>query len=154
MKTASNVAGTKALKSTSAMQSHRGFTLIELMIVVAIIGLIVGIAFPAYQDQIRTTRRADAMASAMTISNAMEKHFTETGSYDNVPASLERDLPWDGAGKFYTVDITPDGKNGFDITISPIAGTSQENDGDITLTSTGKKGWTGSDTGECWSKTC
>ncbi|MCB1615819.1 MAG: prepilin-type N-terminal cleavage/methylation domain-containing protein [Pseudomonadales bacterium] len=128
-----------------------GFTLIELMIVVAIIGIIVGVAWPAYQDQIRSTRRTDAMATAQTLANAMEKHFTETGTYVGFPAVYERDIPADAAQAYYTVDIVEDGKNGFDITLSPIAGTSQANDGDITLSSTGEKTWDGHN---CWSSVC
>jgi type IV pilus assembly protein PilE len=60
---------------------HQGFTLIELMVVVAIVGILAAIAIPSYQDSVSKSRRADAEVALLGLANAMERHFTETNSY-------------------------------------------------------------------------
>ncbi len=58
-----------------------GFTLLELMIVVAVIGIIATFAYPSYQESIKKSRRADAKGALMAFAGAMEKRFTLTNNY-------------------------------------------------------------------------
>lgn len=58
-----------------------GFTLIELMIVVVIIGILAGIAYPSYQNQVRKTKRADGKAALMELASRQEKYFSQCSSY-------------------------------------------------------------------------
>ena len=58
-----------------------GFTLIELMITVAIVGILASIAYPSYQDSVMKSRRADVKGVLLGLTNAMERRFTETNSY-------------------------------------------------------------------------
>lgn len=67
---------------------NRGFTLIEIVIVVAIIGLLAAIAIPSYQNQIRKTRRSDGHAALTNIAQRLERCYTVNGAY-NVAAGCD-----------------------------------------------------------------
>lgn len=79
----------------------RGFTLIELMIAVAVLGIIAAIAYPSYQEQIRKTRRSDAKAALMDAAAKAERHYTQFGNYGGtipIPATSENG--------YYTITLT------------------------------------------------
>lgn len=63
------------------MRRANGFTLIELMIVVLIIGILAAIAYPNYQEHVRRGQRAEARAQLMAAAQFMERTFTMTNSY-------------------------------------------------------------------------
>jgi type IV pilus assembly protein PilE len=69
----------------------RGFTLIELMVVLAIVGILLAIAVPAYSGQVRKTRRAEATARLQQIAVMQEKFRSENPGYTNLWARLGGD---------------------------------------------------------------
>ncbi|MEM9372847.1 MAG: type IV pilin protein [Planctomycetota bacterium] len=77
------------------MKRHEGFTLIELMITVAVIAIIAAIAYPAYTDQIVKTRRGDAKAALSATVQALERCYTRYAAYNNANCQTATDL---GAG--------------------------------------------------------
>lgn len=82
------------------MKTH-GFTLIELMITVAVLGIIAAIAYPSYQEQMSKTRRSDAKAALMDAAAKAERHYTQFGNYGGtipIPATSENG--------FYTIVLT------------------------------------------------
>lgn len=92
-----------------ASRNSGGFTLIELMIVVAIIGIIAAIAYPSYQQHVERTRARDAQGALMSLANALERYHTQNNTY--VGASVgaggifPAESPVDGSAKFYDLAI-------------------------------------------------
>jgi type IV pilus assembly protein PilE len=127
--------------------SNHGFTLIELMITIAIIAILAAIAYPSYQDSVRKTRRAAAQADLLQLSNFMERTFTENNIYN--PTSVA--LP-DLGTEQYTVafDSGEPTATTFVIEATPVAGSGQASDtcGTLSISNTGATGATGS--GDCW----
>jgi len=61
--------------------NKRGFTLIELMIVVAVMGILAAIAYPSYTDSVQKARRADGTAALMNAAQRMEVYYARNASY-------------------------------------------------------------------------
>ncbi|MBK1693625.1 pilus assembly protein PilE [Chromatium weissei] len=62
-------------------QMNTGFTLIELMIVVAIVGILAAIAYPSYQNSVQKSWRANAASCLVELAQNMERRYTATSSY-------------------------------------------------------------------------
>ncbi len=137
--------------------AHRGFTLIELMIVVAVVAILSAIAYPSYAEYIRRGHRADARAGLLQAQQWLERAATATGVY---PTTLPAALTWSGdAAKRYTVGFKAGNTNAaFTLIATRKAGTGQASDkcGDYTLTNTGVQGndnlGSGATTADCWRK--
>ena len=69
------------MKPIQDFESHAGITLIELMVVVAIVGILAAIGYPSYQDYVRRSKRADAQAIMTEDAQFMERYFTTNGTY-------------------------------------------------------------------------
>jgi type IV pilus assembly protein PilE len=67
---------------------QQGVTLIELMIVVAVVGILAAIAYPSYRNQILRSHRAEAKAALLRIQVEQEKWFLQNNTYTNSLASL------------------------------------------------------------------
>ena len=63
------------------MTNKQGFTLIEILIVIAILGIIATFAFPAYQNQMASTRRAEGIALLNQIMQAQEREYVDSRTY-------------------------------------------------------------------------
>ncbi len=80
-----------------------GFTLIELMIVVAIIGILAAVAWPSYQDQVRQGRRGDGQALLMEIIQAQERFYIDQATYTNDLTNLGYAAQQTSENGFYVV---------------------------------------------------
>jgi len=137
------------------MKIH-GFTLIELMVTVAIIGILSSIAYPSYLDSIYKSRRADAKGALLGLSNAMERHYTETNSYTaaaasgadtGLPAIYAQQSPVSGGTAYYTLSINASTTNTYTLRATPAGAQSSDSCGNLEITHTGIKS---PSTAGCW----
>src|SRR5258706_525235 len=87
------------------MRRSRGFTLLEIMIVVAIIGILAAIAIPSYQKQVQKSNRANAQAYMVDVVNKQQIFLSTARAYATTFAELQSTPPTD-VTKFYTVTLT------------------------------------------------
>ena len=133
------------VKSTS-----RGFTLIELMIVVAIVAILTMIAYPSYTKYIIRTSREAAQSQLLQLATSQEKIFLNSNAYTSSVSNAYTGAATGGLG--VASGKTNDGKytlpapsnltaTTFTLTASPVGGSTQAGDGDITINQSGIRTW-------------
>ena len=117
---------------------QQGFTLIELMIVVAIIGVLAAIAYPSYQRYVMKTKRTDMMTEMQNIASQIESRKLAQGSYTNAGTGLNGSFPRGGTA-LYTITLAPTPlTDRWTITAKPVS-PQMANDGTLTLNAQGIK---------------
>jgi type IV pilus assembly protein PilE len=128
------------------MKKQTGFTLIELMIVVAVIGLIAMVAIPSYNSQTQKARRSDAQQLMLDIANKQQQYLMDARQYTTSPATLS--ITKDGwtcsaancTNSFYTVTVVANNAaTPPTYTITATATGNQVSDGNMTLNNLGAK---------------
>jgi type IV pilus assembly protein PilE len=97
----------------------RGFTLIEVMIVVAVVALLSSLAYPTYVAHVARGRRADAKQALLELAQRMERFYTERGTYVGATLGSTGLYPTVSTGGYYTLAITTQTADGFTITAAP-----------------------------------
>jgi type IV pilus assembly protein PilE len=135
-----------------------GFTLVELMVAVAIVGILAAIAVPSYQESMRKSRRADAQGALMNFANGMERLYTENSTYCNgaqagnddcgdgveFDTGIPRDAVFTPIGEtvnFYDFRIIAAAQNTYTLQAAPNPANAQVGDGVLQLDSTGARRW-------------
>lgn len=136
------------------MRKHYyGFTLIELMIVVAIIAILAAIAYPSYQEQIRRSNRTEGQRTLLEAAQRLERCYTEYNAYDAAACNVVDAAITSENGK-YTITATTLTASTFTLTATRAGSQATDRCGNFTYTNTGVKGITDAEAGlaagDCW----
>jgi type IV pilus assembly protein PilE len=133
---------------------HAGFTLVELLISVAIVGILAAIAYPSYTSYVAKARRAEVQAELMALAQWMERIYTETGCYtpmggtDCTGADETPDISAaDAKYPYYTIDFVGASDDTFTIRATPVANSPQDGDGYLEIDQLGRRSWDENDDG-------
>mgnify|MGYP003617686795 CR=1 FL=1 len=131
-------------------RSNRGFTLIEIMIVIAIIGIVMTIAAPSFTEYLKKGRRAEVAGLLSEQAQLLERFYTQKNVYTGVPGLSP-------GNDYYTIASTLTDQT-FLLTAVRKPGTSMATDkcGDFTITNTGVRGMVNATAGlttkDCWGR--
>lgn len=131
-------------------RSNRGFTLIEIMIVIAIIGIMLTIGIPSYTEYVKKGRRAEVVSLLSEQAQSLERFYTKNNIYTGITGLST-------GNDFYTITPTITDQT-FLLTATRKTGTAMATDkcGDFTLTNTGVRSMNNATTGlttkDCWGR--
>ncbi len=138
---------------------QQGFSLIELMVVIAIVGILAAIAYPSYTQQVLATKRTDCSGALVGLANAMERHYSVTGSYlgaakngndTGQPAIFPVRCPIDGNTPTYNLRIQAATASTYRLRANPIGVQTDDKCGKLQLRNTGVKQVVGANSGVNW----
>ena len=145
--------------SGAGRHRSRGFTLIELMVVLVVVGILAAIAVPQYSAHVARTNRAEAKAALMGAAQWMEQRFSANGTYcstaddcstNPLPTSM-RTVPATGSA-VYELTVTNLADATYTLTATPASTGKMSGDacGAFTLNQLGQRGQGGLDEASCW----
>ncbi|GAP67394.1 type IV pilus assembly protein [Mizugakiibacter sediminis] len=136
------------------MRTTRGFSLIELMVVVAIIVILGAIAIPSYRQYALRAHRTDAKRTLMDAAQRQERYFYSNNRYAATAASIG--LSSSSAGSYYTFGIVSASTTAYALQATPVGAQTQDTQcGTLGLDSAGRRtvsGTSASTPDDCWGK--
>lgn len=137
---------------------QRGLTLVELMVVVAVMAIIASVAYPLYTSQVQKLRRADAKVALESVAMAQERFYTINGQYAANLSSLEVSADIQGGNSeqgYYSISVTRSGADNeqFTATAATVSSGAQGSDTDcasFTINQVGAKTATNGGGTNCW----
>ena len=142
-------------------RNQNGFTLIEILIVVAILGVLASIALPAYQDSVLRSNRAEGKAELLIVAGDQERFFSSNNSYSTDATPLVTETPVNLTTRttengHYAITVAAGGTGAiatsFVATATPQGNQTNDACTTLTISSTGVRGATGGTVDECWGR--
>ncbi|ATB59135.1 Type IV pilin PilE [Xanthomonas citri pv. fuscans] len=127
----------------------RGFTLIELMIVVAVVAILSAIAYPSYTEHVRKSRRAQAKVDLVEYGQLAERFHTVQNTYSGftLPTNVS---PREGGTAAYTLALTQQTQSGYVITATPAAAQAADKCGTLSIDQASRKTNSRGTKSDCW----
>ncbi|WP_415899418.1 type IV pilin protein [Neptuniibacter sp. QD48_11] len=135
------------MKGNQNLQS--GFSLIELMIVVAVVAILASIAYPAYQSFVEKARRGDAMASLADIRLEQEKWRANNVAYATAASLAYGSTSREG---YYNITISSTGASSYTVTAAPTGVQTNDACGSFRITQNGPVYGSGFADADCWER--
>ena len=139
------------MRSESNFKKNSGFSLIEIMVVVAIIGILAAIAMPRYADYVRRGKAAEATAELGDLKIRMEQYYQDNRTYLDAGGLTAPCSPPAGKIKFFTIACSARTANTFTLTATPVSNADMAGF-EFTINETGAKTskFKGTTGGTCW----
>jgi type IV pilus assembly protein PilE len=141
------------LKRHSKVRPH-GFTLIEVMIVCAIVAILTAIAYPSYTNSVQKSRRSEATAALLGVASQMERYSTEQGTYATATLGSAPPAVYQNhtENSYYNLSLSNLTSTTYTVTAAPAAIQASDPCGTFTYTESGVKGVSGGTwtTSQCW----
>ncbi|MDZ7858186.1 type IV pilin protein [Sphaerotilus sp.] len=135
-------------------RSVRGFTLVELVIAVAVVAILASVAVPSYREHVASSRRTDAKTALLAAAQAMERHYTERGTYVGATLGATGLYPSSSPQGYYALTIVSQDADGFSLLATRSGAQVGDKCGNYTYNQAGAKGVASASTGytvaKCW----
>ncbi len=140
------------MRRPAGQRQGRGFTLVEVMIAVAVIGILTAVALPSYRQHVANSRRADARAAILSLAQVMERWYTERGTYVGATVGASGIYPSASPQGYYTMSISAQDATTFTISAAPAGAQTGDACGSYTYTQAGERGVSGGSrtVAQCW----
>lgn len=137
--------------NTPRRRTH-GFTLIEMMVTVAIVGILAAVGYPSYLEHLAKGRRADGRAALVDLAQRMERYYTERSTYATATLGNSGIYPSTSPQGYYTLSITAKSATAFSIQATPTGSQLHDACGSLGYNQAGDKSTSGGTlpTSACW----
>jgi type IV pilus assembly protein PilE len=146
---------TQVLREKTMMKTKRGFSLIELMISVAIVGILAAVAVPSYSAYVSKSRRVEAQGLLLDVASKQVRHHSENNTYASLIGELgygaATATDYDSEGGYYKVSVTAANATSFTLVAAPQNAQSSDECASLGYNSAGQKSTTSVlPAADCW----